>query len=520
MNGLDSNFRDIPPEYVSVVQAYLTRIFAEQNAKTDEDEYLILVDLLGKTERGELIIDETGNPNNQLLELAWNDERVEADIALKRGRTVKPRDYLLIGGLGILLFGFLLYTFGFFSPAPTEIVEEIEPTLEATALPTVDVTPISQRSLEISTSLGGRIQVAEPRTIEFLGENIQRTLAIVPTSPNQSGSVNFLAPEQAEDAVVWIYGTVINYVMGASPTYVRSLTLGDDVILRTNTGQTYQFEIVDLFETEPQKVEIFSQNETPGITIFEMPAETGVVQVARARYLNNDEVIASPLIDGAIGNIITSHPEVQIILNDVVANQTANQLLEIQATGNYLDHQGTSPAPVVMYLSDGGTEYSPTSGGQIDGKGEWLTTWSVPIETIADYQLVMKTFTTPEEIVFDLSDLPDPRTELGFSTPQITFDPSTSVGTFSLDVVNSGEGVVFLYADDFAFSHQNLQTVFNHNLLFPTQVPPGGQLSIQINFIPDLSQPGTPVSIRLLDREYIISLSDLGQVTDDPVASN
>jgi hypothetical protein len=527
-NKNGTGFKDIEPGYQLVVQQYMTKRFIEEDAKNDEDEYRILADTLRKAERGEQILDDVGNPNNQLLSIDWNDERVTADLALNKQKRVQPKDYLLVGGVGLLVIGFLLYSFGFFDRSKTETdavaaaagegggAEEVEAEPEATIV----VTPISQQSLEIATSLGGAIKIAEPRTLDVEGVRFNQTYGIVPVKPKPNGSMQFLPEEKRDSAVVWVQGTVINYVFGGSTQLVNGLEINDTIHLRSNTGQRLTYRVSDIFETEPQRTEIFSQKLSPGITLFELPA-TGLVRVVRALYQSSDETVETTMIQGRIGETVNQHPDIDVVLNGVYLNQMRNGLVRVEAEGVYVGEKGeeggTNQAEdanqvvsIIAFLGNNDTQFTPITGGQIREKGDWHASWEIPEERLADVKLFLKPITSQQPIEFNLSDIPHPRDQLNLTVTESHWDIDQEAGVFSVRMSNNGDGDVYIFPDEVLFTaavSQKEQPHFSVSETFPLYIPPGEGVDVQFSFQPSAENEAMPpVQIQVIDAIYEIQI--------------
>lgn len=517
LNGHGTGFKDITPEYQQVVQEFLTKQYIIHDAKNAEDEYRIIADVLAKAERGEQILDDTGNPNNQLLDRDWNDERVESDLALNNKRRVQPKDYLLVGGVALLVIGFLLYSFGFFErsqPGDGEGVAVAEVAEEPTPEATLIVTPISQQSLEIATSLGGSIKIAEPRTLDVEGERFNGTFAIVPAKPKTNGSIGFLKPENRDSAVVWVQGTVINYVFGGSSEFVNALQVNDTVKLRTNTSQVLTFKVSEVFDTEPQRTEIFSQKLSPGVTIFELPA-TGSVRVVRGIYQSSDETIETTMIQGRIGETVDKHPDIDVVLSWVKLNQLANGLVRVDAKGIYVGQKekadgSNQPVSIIAFLGNNETQFTPISGGQITQKGNWQASWEIPEERLDDVKLFLKPITSQQPIEFDLSDVPHPRDVLNLTVTESHWDLDQASGTFTVQMINNGEGEIYIHADEVlltSLGDQKKQPLFSISETFPLHIPPGEVSNLQFTFEPSAEgEPMPPIQIQVIDAIYEIQI--------------
>ena len=76
---------------------------------------------------------------------------------------------------------------------------------------------------------------------------------------------------QGEGTAVWIYGSVINYVIGLpysrdNQTLLEQLALGDDIVLRTRGEQEFVFSFNSIERVPTSNQKIFDQN-MPGITL-------------------------------------------------------------------------------------------------------------------------------------------------------------------------------------------------------------------------------------------------------------
>ena len=134
-------------------------------------------------------------------------------------------------------------------------------------------------------------QLVVPRTLDIKGVSFV-------VQPVKIGVGDWPLPE-SERAVSWVYGTVINYVMGleATPANKRllaSLRSGDQMLLRMSTGPTYRFILADLVRVAPQTSEVFLQNR-PGLTLVLLSDEAESRVILRALYIPDSELgLANP----------------------------------------------------------------------------------------------------------------------------------------------------------------------------------------------------------------------------------
>ncbi len=121
-----------------------------------------------------------------------------------------------------------------------------------------------------------------PRTLEIKGVSY-----IV--QPVRAKTGDWPRPEDAR-AVSWVYGTVVNYVLGVeatseNKTLLASLSPGDEILLRMSTGPTYRFAYADAVRVSPQASEIFAQTR-PGLVLALVGDETQPDRIIiRAVYL-------------------------------------------------------------------------------------------------------------------------------------------------------------------------------------------------------------------------------------------
>jgi hypothetical protein len=158
-----------------------------------------------------------------------------------------------------------------------------ETTGEAGSMPVTAVPTLETEMLADIVDAGGvKTGPVAPRTLEIKGVSF-----IV--QPVRVVAGDWPLPDDPR-AVSWVYGTVVNYVLGLEATaenkqLLASLRPGDSMLLRMSTGPTYRFAYVDVVRVAPQASEIFGQSR-PGLTLallgdVEQPARI----VIRAVYI-------------------------------------------------------------------------------------------------------------------------------------------------------------------------------------------------------------------------------------------
>jgi len=182
----------------------------------------------------------------------------------------------------------------FFWPSGESQSEELgTPTVEAEAALAGEATPTPLPTLEaelladIVDSAGVKTDLVVPRTLEIKGVSFV-------VQPIRITAGDWPLPDD-ERAVSWVFGTVVNYVMGveASPQnkeLLASLKLGDELLLRMSTGSAYRFAFLDAMRVAPQASEVFRQNR-PGLTLTLLgDGQQAARVIVRATYIPDSEL--------------------------------------------------------------------------------------------------------------------------------------------------------------------------------------------------------------------------------------
>jgi hypothetical protein len=197
--------------------------------------------------------------------------------------------------------------------------EEAEPTDEASsvledrgATPTPLPTLEAELLADIVDASGVKTELVVPRTLEVQGVSFV-------VQPVRIRAGDWPRPDD-ERAVSWVYGTVINYVLGleATPdnkTLLASLRSGDELVLRMSTGPAYRFAYADTVRVSPQASEVFRQSR-PGLILALLGDEAQSSRVViRAVYLPESELgldVAVPNELAALGQQLTLDEAVRL----------------------------------------------------------------------------------------------------------------------------------------------------------------------------------------------------------------
>ena len=101
----------------------------------------------------------------------------------------------------------------------------------------------------------------------------------------------------SDSAVGWVYGSIINYIMALQPSnqngdLIRSLAPGSELVMTTQSGSDFIFEVEGSRQVAANDQTIFSQL-TPGMTLVLMGDEGGERLVVDGRYVITDSPTGS-----------------------------------------------------------------------------------------------------------------------------------------------------------------------------------------------------------------------------------
>ena len=162
----------------------------------------------------------------------------------------------------------------------TPVVEDgaADSKMEVTPVPTLQADMLA----DIIDAGGVKTGLVTPRTLEIRGVSY-----IIQPVRAQAGG--WPQPE-TDRAASWVYGTVVNYVLGLAATpenknLLASLSPGEEILLRMSTGLTYRFTYADVVRVSPQASEIFAQTR-PGLVLVLLGDQDQAARIViRAVYL-------------------------------------------------------------------------------------------------------------------------------------------------------------------------------------------------------------------------------------------
>jgi hypothetical protein len=257
----------IPPDVRPVLEAYYRAKLAERfgaSAPGPEQEAAFVREMLSSSENvvplmdgREAVIGGGG---------AWDDEGYGQTEAASQGTNQKRNAGLffvmvvvvVIVGYGEKIAGWVGLRQGGVGQGASDdgIAQELTPTPEITPL----ALPAGLDA--VVSAMGIRVPLVVPRTLEISGASIPTVT--FPIMPVQVDVADWPCPRQSEPVACWVYGTVVNYLIGipleqVAPELARDLGPGDVLRLRLSTERVVSF-IVEQTRDEPrQNVEVLGQ---------------------------------------------------------------------------------------------------------------------------------------------------------------------------------------------------------------------------------------------------------------------
>lgn len=135
----------------------------------------------------------------------------------------------------------------------------------------------------ISDSATISVALDIPISLSLSGERFPVTTEMVTSDRNWAPTID------GDSSAVWVYGTIINYVLGlpdsgSNQTLLGGLSTGSEIALTTRGGVNYTFAFESRERVLSSSGDVFAQN-TPGITLLLIGAEGDERTVVKGRYV-------------------------------------------------------------------------------------------------------------------------------------------------------------------------------------------------------------------------------------------
>ena len=186
-------------------------------------------------------------------------------------------------------------------------------------------TPTPDTGCTINCGVGGQVSPVVPKTLRIRDHTYDVTPVTVPRGDWTASATG--------DSAEWIYGTLVNYVMGlpgtqANKDLLQAVGQNDKVTIELSNGQTLEFQFAGRQFVSPQDKDVFAQ-QRPGLTMALLGENTDQRLVVTANYV----------VESETGKTVPSN---------VVAIRTPNGRLDENAPG--------IPVGSAFYLVDFTTE--------------------------------------------------------------------------------------------------------------------------------------------------------------------
>lgn len=408
--------------------------------------------------------------------------------------------------------------------------DELQPTLDPTvlaqyALPTADAI--------VMDSGAPQLQVNAPLSLTLKGLEY----AILPYQVQDNGE--WLYPAGQSGTAVWVYGTIVNFVIGFEQTksntaLLESLAPGDEITMTTTIGLVYRFGFAGRKAYDPAGPDPFAQTH-PGLTLVSLGGadDTGGRLVVHGEYLaTKEEAGAGEAAEQSVaigelahlGEVGVTVLETSYMYNDPnIPEGWAFFLVDYQIEN--LTQEVLDPNRFKMELQDGaGNTYSLNLPASQAGAFGFLML-TIPPNTVAQGTagyLVPAPLQGPElGWSFSRLDAPESVVEvlIDFTSPQETVDPrllaavNLSGAELSSDrtllsvwgtVLNNSEQELAVTMQDvsLAGSTESFMPLRAADPALPWTIQPGSILSFRITF----QRPGSAiVTFSVLNQPFEIS---------------
>ena len=260
---------------------------------------------------------------------------------------------------GVLVFGLLLF-------GPFDFARDSGPGTPSAAL-TLTAPPAAQPLI-----VSGEMSVPPNVPVSLTVGN--QVFALAAVNVGADGSL-VIPPEAASDTGYWLYGTLINYVIGLpnnsdSAVLIGSLRIGDTVQVALSRGGVLQFRVTGKLRVAPTASDLFAQTR-PGLTLFLVggvmtdrlvvtgdfaePDGAGDAAAAPAG-LNEIRSIGDLDLSVQLVRSVSQPPEVPpgwsyLLIEYTLTNNGAETMPTLSASASLSDARGEEYSPVFQALN-------------------------------------------------------------------------------------------------------------------------------------------------------------------------
>ncbi|MGC9393974.1 MAG: J domain-containing protein [Anaerolineae bacterium] len=315
---------------------------------------------------------------------------------------------------------------------------------------------------------------------------------VVPVTPDQG---RWPLPYEQRSIAVWLYGTVINYVVGLpyAPTtesVLAGLTSADRIMLTLDNGSVLAFGTPQIQRIDSGDLSPMAQDK-PGLTVVLLESEQATRLIVKARYLPEESIFSQDQrVDGLKIEILQTHVEED--------GATLYFIIEYQVTNENTTEMNAAFFDMVLE-DNAGQRYTLDPTATKLGQYGTLARSIVPNETAtgsAGYT-VPRTMPSPVTWIFrsDTTSANSTRFALTYEPPQPgpaipdvqlsdVFDDGTrNVIVINGTIYNDGESPLVVTLDNIKFTYTGgAATLQASTPLLPWNVGPDGFQDFEVQF--------------------------------------
>ncbi len=223
-----------------------------------------------------------------------------------RSRLYPPTWAILLIMLGVcIILGVSVAAFREILPRLTMRPSSGAESVNVSKLATFDSSPTISPDQTVLQEGGTPLLTVLPNQLDLAGQNF----SVIPATPEQG---RWPVPEKRLDAAVWVYGTVINYVIGlpytsTTASLLSGLGAGEHITLTLDNGTSLVFGAPQAQRIAANDLSPMSQQQ-PGLTLVMLGSSQADRLVVRARYLPEEGSTSAgrQRVDGLLVEVLKS----------------------------------------------------------------------------------------------------------------------------------------------------------------------------------------------------------------------
>ncbi len=369
-------------------------------------------------------------------------------------------------------------------------------------------TPTATSACRINCGPGQQTEPVTPKILNLRG----RSIFIEPVSVARGGS---WVPAADPDKAQWVFGTLVNYVIGLSATQanndmLQALSPADEMTIDLSNGQTLKFNYAGRQFVSPGSVDIFSQ-QRPGLTLVLLGDNDNQRLVVTADYAADSEVgqavpstlaqIGTPIDIGGVrvtvlgGRLVYNAPGVPVgsafYLVDFTAENIGSDVLDAGQFAMTLQDYANQKYPLSETASSLGPNSAP-KGQLLPGlTATFMAGFEVPTNVTGPVLVwsfkPMATFRAQADVAVPLigpTPTPDPRSQISVQVTQAYFNSDQTEMIVVAGVGNPTNAPVTITSSDISLSTPDgvFAALLGAEPGLPTTLQPGQNQALTLRF--------------------------------------